>query len=121
VELFVNMGFKSSKTITLQLNSHDTIGYVKAVIQQREQILTRHQRLLFNDNDLENDSTLSENGIESGSRLWLLLRLTGGAKAVKKDKDKKDKEILLGVRQAELLAAIEQSKRHASSEIGKEN
>ena len=66
------------KTITIDIDSSDTIGSVKEKIQDKEGVPPDQQRLLFRDKELENDRTLVSYGIRKDCSLKLRLRLRGG-------------------------------------------
>jgi len=66
------------KTITIDIDSSDTIGSVKGKIQDKEGAPPDQQRLLFRDKELENDHTLASYGIRKDCSLKLRLRLRGG-------------------------------------------
>ena len=67
----------TGKTITLDVDSSDSIEIVKEKIEDKEDIPASYQRLIFAGNQLKDHRTLADCKIDHGSTLQLVLRLRG--------------------------------------------
>jgi len=68
----------TGKTIRLRVLPSDTVLSVKTKIEERKNILTDRQRLVFHSRQLEDNQTLKDCDIKNESTLHLVLRLLGG-------------------------------------------
>ena len=75
----------TGKTITLEINSSDTVGDIKARIQSKEGILAGRQRLIYAGKHLEDECPVADYHLMKGDTLHLLGSLRGGTDPLQLD------------------------------------
>ena len=80
MQVFVNT--LTGKTITLDVETSDTVAATKAKIEDKTALPVKYQRLLFFGKQLADDAVLSEVGVGKESTLHVVARLHGGVRTL---------------------------------------
>ena len=68
----------TGRSITIIVESSDTIKNVKVKVKDKDGVPTNEQRLIYGGHELKDDQTLEDYSIQSDATLHLVLRLPGG-------------------------------------------
>jgi ubiquitin len=76
---FIFVKAMGGETITLNVDSGDTVTDIKALVEDKEGVPAEQQRLISKGKELEDGRTLADYGIQGEDIIHLMIRLRGGA------------------------------------------
>ena len=76
--MLVKIKTLTGKQLELDIEETDTILNIKEKVEEKEAIAPMQQRLIFGGKQLNDERTVKESNIVSGSTLHLVLALRGG-------------------------------------------
>lgn len=73
----VRVQFLDGRSGSIPCRASDSVGEIKALLEERQGVPASQQRLIFAGKQLEDDRSLADYGIVSGSNLTMILALRG--------------------------------------------
>ena len=105
-----------SNIITFLVEDNTTISNIKALIKDKEGIPMKHQRLIFNDLQLEDGYTISDYNIQKETTITLMLGLRGGMPKKGAKTTKQQKVVEMKARLA-YMASQQRQHQHPTLEL----
>ena len=65
------------RTLAFQTDKSTTVAQLKSMIQDSDGVPPEHQIMVYDGRQLEDDQPLSSYGVQDGSEIHLILRLSG--------------------------------------------
>jgi len=75
-------------TLEYSLPLKSTVSYLKSMVEERESIASKLQRIIFSGKELEDDTTLDFNSVRDRSQLFVVMRVSNVQVMVKTLKDR---------------------------------